>query len=116
MSCRRHLRPSHDKELYCRAKSLYQTEGSARARRRHTRPRILTIAGVQVREATPDRRGAAIWSIRRACGDVLAVQDKTNLKGGLRVAMRANVLVAKPLFDVSQIRFVSGPKGCGRID
>jgi hypothetical protein len=45
------------------------------------------IAGVRVGEATPARLDAAIRSMRRAHGDVLAVQAKTILKGGLHLAV-----------------------------
>lgn len=46
----------------------------------------------------------------------MAVQDARNLKGGLHVAVSTNVLVAIPVCDVSQMRIMSGPKGCGRVD
>ena len=54
------------------------------------------IAGVRVGEATPARLDAAIRSMRRAHGDVLAVQAKTILKGGLHRAVMAHVLAANP--------------------
>lgn len=49
------------------------------------------MAGVRVGEATPARLDAAIRSMRNAHGDVLAVQAKTILKGGLHLAVMANV-------------------------
>jgi integrase len=49
--------------------------------------------------------------MRRAHGDVLAVQAKTILKGGLHLAVMANVLAANPSRDVSPMRANSRPKG-----
>ena len=69
------------------------------------------IAGVRVGESTPARVDAAIRSVRRAHGDVLAVQSKTLLKGALHLAVMANVIGANPVRDVSPIRSKSGPKG-----
>jgi integrase len=69
------------------------------------------IAGVRVGEATPARLDAAIRSMRRAHGDVMAVQSKTILKGGLHLAVMANVIGANPVRDVSPIRSKSRPKG-----
>jgi len=69
------------------------------------------IAGVRVGEATPARIDAAIRSMRRAHGDVLAVQSKTLLKGALHLAVMANVIGANPVRDVSPIRSKSGAKG-----
>jgi integrase len=69
------------------------------------------IAGVRVGESTPARVDAAIRSMRRAHGDVLAVQSKTLLKGALHLAVMANVMGSNPVRDVSPIRSKSGPKG-----
>jgi integrase len=69
------------------------------------------IAGVRVGEATPARIDAAIRSMRRAHGDVMAVQSKTILKGGLHLAVMAGALGANPVRDVSPIRSKSRPKG-----
>jgi integrase len=69
------------------------------------------IAGVRVGEATPARIDAAIRSMRRAHGDVMAVQSKTLLKGGLHLAVTANVVGANPVRDVSPIRSKTRPKG-----
>jgi integrase len=49
--------------------------------------------------------------MRNAHGDVLAVQCKTILKGGLHLAVMANVLAANPVRDVSPMRAKSRPKG-----
>lgn len=62
------------------------------------------IAGVRVREATPARIDAAIRSMRNAHGDVLAVQSKTIMKGGLQLAVMADVLLANPARDVSPMQ------------
>jgi integrase len=69
------------------------------------------IAGVRVGEATPARIDAAIRSMRRAHGDVMAVQSKTILKGALHLAVMANVIGSNPVRDVSPIRSKSRPKG-----
>lgn len=49
--------------------------------------------------------------MRRAHGDVLAVQAKTILKGGLHLAVMANVLAGNPVRDVSPMRAKARPKG-----
>ena len=69
------------------------------------------IGGVRVGESTPARIDAAIRSMRRAHGDVMAVQSKTLLKGALHLAVMANVIGANPVRDVSPIRSKWGPKG-----
>lgn len=73
------------------------------------------IAGVRVSEATPARIDAAIRSMRRAHGDVLAVQSKTILKGGLHLAVMANVIAANSVRDVSPLRSKSRPKGAAAL-
>jgi integrase len=69
------------------------------------------VAGVRVGEATPSRLDAAIRSMRRTHGDVLAVQSKTILNGGLHLAVMANVLASNPVRDVSPHRSKTQPKG-----
>ena len=69
------------------------------------------ISGVRVGEATPARIDAAIRSMRKAHGDVLAIQAKTILKGGLHLAVMANVLATNPVRDASPIRSKQGTKG-----
>jgi len=69
------------------------------------------IGGVRVGESTPARIDAAIRSMRRAHGDVMAVQSKTLLEGALHLAVMANVIGANPVRDVSPIRSKWGPKG-----
>jgi integrase len=70
------------------------------------------IAGVRVGESTPARIDAAIRSMRRAHGDVMAVQSKTLLKGALHLAVMANVIGSNPVRDVSPIRSKkTGQKG-----
>lgn len=73
------------------------------------------IAGVRVGEATPARIDAAIRSMRRAHGDVLAVQSKTILRGGLQLAVMANVIGSNPVRDVSPMRSKSRPKGASAL-
>lgn len=62
------------------------------------------IAGVRVRESTPARIDAAIRSMRNAHGDVLAVQSKTIMKGGLQLAVMADVIPTNPARDVSPMQ------------
>jgi integrase len=69
------------------------------------------IAGVRVGESTPARIDAAIRSMRRAHGDVMAVQSKTILKGGLHLAVMANVIGSNPVREVAPIRSKTQPKG-----
>ena len=69
------------------------------------------IAGIRVAEATPARIDAAIRSMRRAHGDVMAVPSKTILKGGLQLAVMANVIGSNPVRDVSPMRSKARPKG-----
>ncbi|MBB5162495.1 tyrosine recombinase XerC [Mycobacterium sp. AZCC_0083] len=69
------------------------------------------MGGVRVGEATPSRLDAAIRSMRNAHGDVLAVQSKTLLMGGMRLAVMANVLASNPVRDVSPHRSKTQPKG-----
>ncbi|HME74273.1 MAG TPA: hypothetical protein VKI00_01035 [Mycobacterium sp.] len=69
------------------------------------------IAGVRVGEATPARIDAAIRSMRRAHGDVMAVQSKTLLKGGLHLAVMASVIGSNPVREVSPITSKRRPKG-----
>lgn len=69
------------------------------------------IAGVRVGEATPARIDAAIRSMRRAHGDMMAVQSKTILNGGLHLAVMANVIGSNPVRDVSPIQSKTRPKG-----
>jgi integrase len=69
------------------------------------------VAGVRVGEATPSRLDAAVRSMRRTHGDVLAVQSKTILNGGLHLAVMANVLASNPVRDVSPHRSKTQPKG-----
>jgi integrase len=59
------------------------------------------IAGVRVGEATPARIDAAIRSMRRAHGDVMAVH----------LAVMASVIGSNPVRDVSPIRSKARPKG-----
>lgn len=69
------------------------------------------IAGVRVRESTPARIDAAIRSMRTAHGDVQAVQAKTVMKGGLQLAVMADVIPTNPARDVSPMRTKNRPKG-----
>ncbi|MGH3495445.1 MAG: site-specific integrase [Sciscionella sp.] len=69
------------------------------------------ISGVRVGEATPARIDAAIRSMRAAHGPTMARQAKTILRGGLQLAVMANVLGANPVRDVQPIRSKTAPKG-----
>jgi integrase len=73
------------------------------------------MGGVRVGEATPARLDAAIRSMRTAHGDVLAVQSKTILRGGLHLAVMANVIGVNPVRDVSPHRSKTRPKGASAL-
>lgn len=73
------------------------------------------MGGVRVGEATPARLDAAIRSMRNAHGDVLAVQSKTLLMGGMRLAVMANVLASNPVRDVSPYRSKARTKGASAL-
>lgn len=72
------------------------------------------IARVRVGEATPARLDAAVRSMRNAHGDVMAVQSKTLLKGGLHLAVMANVIGSNPVRDLSPMRAKSRRKAQAR--
>ena len=74
------------------------------------------IADVRVGETTPARLDAAIRSMRRGHGDVVAVQAKTILKGGMHLAVMANVLAANPVRDVSPNAGQGSAEGRSRVD
>jgi integrase len=73
------------------------------------------IGGLRVGEATPARVDAAVRSMRRAHGDVMAVQSKTLLKGALHLAVMATVIGSNPVRDVSPVWSKSGPKGAAAL-
>ncbi len=91
--------------------------GWLRASRRVRRAKLLgkIMAGVRVGEATPSRLDARSGSVRRAHGDVLAVQSKTILTGGLHLAVMANVLASNPVRDVPPDRSKTQPKGAAGL-
>ena len=68
------------------------------------------IAGVRVGEATPARIDAAIRSRRNAHGDVMAVQSKTMPKGGLDLAVMANVIASNRCVTCSSMRSKTKPR------
>lgn len=68
------------------------------------------IAGVRIRECTPGRIDAAMRSMRNAHGDTLAAQAKTIMKGGLQLAVLAEVLTTNPARDVAPLQRKK-PKG-----
>jgi integrase len=69
------------------------------------------LGGVRVREASTSRLDAALRSMRTAHGATMAKQAKTILRGGLELAVMANVLSANPVRDVQPLRAKSQPKG-----
>jgi integrase len=69
------------------------------------------LGGVRVGEATPARIDAALRSMSNTHGPVMARQAKTNLRGGLQLAVLANVLSTNPVRDVQQIKSKRPPKG-----
>ena len=62
------------------------------------------LGGVRVGEATPARIDAALRSMSSTHGPVMARQAKTILRGGLQLAVLANVLSTNPVRDVQQIK------------
>jgi integrase len=69
------------------------------------------LGGVRVGEATPARIDAALRSMSDTHGPVMARQAKTILRGGLQLAVLANVLSTNPVRDVQQIKSKRPPKG-----
>lgn len=69
------------------------------------------IGGVRVGEATTSRLDAALRSMRAAHGPTMARQAKTILRGGLQLAVLANVLGANPVRDVQPLKSKARPKG-----
>lgn len=61
------------------------------------------LGGVRVREASTSRLDAALRSMRSAHGATMAKQAKTILRGGLQLAVMANVLSANPVRDVQPL-------------
>lgn len=69
------------------------------------------LGGVRVSEASPARLDAAIRSMRTAHGATMAKQAKTILRGGLQLAVMANIISTNPARDVSPIRMKTPPNG-----
>lgn len=69
------------------------------------------LGGVRVREASTARLDAALRSMRTAHGATMAKQAKTILRGGLQLAVMANVLGANPVRDVQPLKSKAAPKG-----
>ena len=69
------------------------------------------IGGVRVGEATPARIDAALRSMRTTHGVTAARRCRTILRGGLQLAVMANVLGSNPVRDVSMIKSAKPPKG-----
>ena len=69
------------------------------------------IGGVRVGEASTARLDATLRSMRAAHGATMAKQSKTILRGGLQLAVMANVLGANPVRDVQPLQSKSQPKG-----
>jgi integrase len=69
------------------------------------------FGGVRVGEATPARIDAALRSMRSTHGAKMAREAKTILRGGLQLAVLANVLGTNPVRDVSPITTRNRPQG-----
>lgn len=69
------------------------------------------LGGVRVREANTSRLDAALRSMRETHNATMAKQAKTILRGGLQLAVMANVLSANPVRDVQPLRAKTPPKG-----
>jgi integrase len=88
-----------------RAPATLTTYGSA------ARKLAKFIGALRVGEATPARLDAAIRSIKSAHGANMARHARTLLRGGLQLAVIANILAANPVRDVAPIRSTRPPKG-----
>jgi integrase len=73
------------------------------------------LGGVRVREASTSRLDAALRSMRSAHGATMAKQAKTILRGGLQLAVMANVLSANPVRDVQPLPTKGRPKGAAAL-
>lgn len=69
------------------------------------------LGGVRVGEATPARLDAALRSMRTVHGVMVARRAKTVLRGGLQLAVMANILGTNPVRDVQPITSSARPKG-----
>ena len=69
------------------------------------------IGGLRVGEAFTARLDAALRSMRAAHGSTMAKQSKTILRGGLQLAVMANVLGANPVRDVQPLQSKAKPRG-----
>lgn len=69
------------------------------------------LGGVRVREGSTARLDAALRSMRTAHGATMAKQAKTILRGGLQLAVMANVVPANPVRDVQPLKPKAAPKG-----
>ncbi|OBJ00359.1 integrase [Mycobacterium alsense] len=69
------------------------------------------IGGLRVGEASTARLDATLRSMRAAHGATMAKQSKTILRGGLQLAVLANVLSANPVRDVAPLQSKRQPKG-----
>jgi integrase len=73
------------------------------------------VGAVRVGEAAAGRIDAAIRSLRTAHGANMARHGRTLLRGGLQLAVMANVLGANPVRDISPIVPKSPPKGAAAL-
>jgi integrase len=73
------------------------------------------VGDVRVGEASPVRLNAALRSMHTAHGTVAARTSKTLLRGGLQLAVMANVLGANPVRDVQPIQAKGRPKGASAL-
>ena len=73
------------------------------------------LGGVRVREASTARVDAALRSMRTAHGATMTKQSKTILRGGLQLAVMANVIPANPVRDVGPIKAKAQPKGAAAL-
>ncbi|CAN5388200.1 site-specific integrase [soil metagenome] len=74
------------------------------------------LGGVRVREASTARLDAALRSMRTTHGATMAKQSKTILRGGLQLAVMANVIPSNPVRDVQPLKAKTAPKGAVALD
>lgn len=73
------------------------------------------LRGVRVCEATPARLDAALRSMKKTHGPVMARQSKTLLRGGLHLAVMASIISSNPVRDVGVITSKGKPKGASAL-
>lgn len=69
------------------------------------------VGGIRVSEASPARIDSAVQAMRATHGATMARQARTILKGGLQLAVLAEVIDANPVREVDAVERTAKPKG-----